>query len=164
MCTALVQVVDPNCYCDDAPPMVFCDEVIGCNTYALADPVEIKPDDFTIVELDVANDIIITDVNVSLSGSHPSTGDLLVELISPEMTSVVLFDGLCPGTTGFDVEPAGNSISYEMDRLSIQLSVKTGAIFVTTAPHSPISLISSQSSGQVKVGTCLSFTMTRNEH
>jgi acyl-CoA thioesterase len=45
-----------------------------------------------------------------------------------------------------------------------QLSVPTGAVYVTTAPHWPASLLGVRFGGHVIVGASLSLTVTVNEH
>src|SRR5512139_2816634 len=45
-----------------------------------------------------------------------------------------------------------------------QLSVPTGATYVTTAPHTPKSLFTGMLAGQTMAGGSASVTMTLNEH
>ncbi|MBR9921604.1 MAG: HYR domain-containing protein [Bacteroidetes bacterium] len=99
---------------DDEDPMVFCEQVISCIDYTITETVDIVPNDQTIVPIEVANEIVITDVNLNIDGSITDMGNLTVSLQSPTGTVVVLADGLCGGSNTFDVtfnDDAGTNVT-----------------------------------------------------
>ncbi len=89
---------------DDELPTIFCQDVVSCQEYLFTGAPEIQPNDVTSFIISVPNDILITDLNVSLIGSTDDFGLLDVELISPNGTTLSLVTGICATTTTFDIE------------------------------------------------------------
>ncbi|HMS67244.1 MAG TPA: HYR domain-containing protein, partial [Saprospiraceae bacterium] len=97
ICVYLVTVVD------DEAPMIFCEEVIGCQNYTYSGDADIAPNDVTTFTLNVSNNINISDVNVILAGSADDIGLLSLDLVSPTGDTVNLFSNLCVGSTDFSL-------------------------------------------------------------
>ena len=73
----------------------FSTEFIDCVTEASSDIPKDIPDNSTtgvISSIQINNNLLITDVNVSLSINHPWIGDLTLSLISPKGTEVILVE------------------------------------------------------------------------
>lgn len=61
--------------------------------------------------VDVPNDYLLADVNTFLQASAGDLANLTVKLISPEGTELILSDGICVGSNGWE-------ITYDSDSLS----------------------------------------------
>ncbi len=88
---------------DDEAPMIFCEEVIGCQNYTYAGEADIAPNDVTTFTLNVSNNILISDVNVILAVSADNIGLLGLDLVSPNGDTVNLFSNRCAPNTGFNM-------------------------------------------------------------
>jgi len=98
MCSWTVAVID------DEDPMIFCESVVGTNTFGLATAIPITPNDVTTATINVATEAIITDVNIlSLAGTQVTMEDITVTLTSPSGTVVPLWTTLCGATPDFDL-------------------------------------------------------------
>jgi len=96
-CSFIVDVIDNEL------PTLYCNSVVSCQPYIYDGSTDIRPNDVTSFDLYVPNNISITDLNVSLSGSALNMGQLTFALKSPAGTIVPLFGSLCNNTTTFNL-------------------------------------------------------------
>ncbi|MEL6811735.1 MAG: proprotein convertase P-domain-containing protein, partial [Bacteroidota bacterium] len=71
--------------------------VLGCENETNDTNFPIGPDAGTVTNsgIDFTNSFVIEDVNVSVNIEHTWVGDLTIELIAPDNTTVLLADGVC---------------------------------------------------------------------
>ncbi|MFL9844214.1 reprolysin-like metallopeptidase [Flavobacterium rhizosphaerae] len=113
-----------------------------CNVYVADDvPVGIPFDDVSTVSslLGVADDFIISAVEVSLDISHTWIGDVTVTLISPAGTEVVLFNNQCGDQD--------NVLATFSDEGGVLSCGGTPAITGILSPNTPFSQLNGENSG-----------------
>lgn len=97
---------------DDEDPMIFCEENFATNVFNFSGELDILPRDTVVAVLNVPVSATISEVNIpALSGGHPDMGDVAITLTSPAGTTITLFDGLCSGTTNFELALDNTSAS-----------------------------------------------------
>lgn len=97
-CTYNVTVVD------DEDPMLFCEEVLSTTRFAFNNEALIVPNDESTAVISVANSLVINDISITrLVGAQADMSELSMTLTSPAGTTISLFDGLCVGTSDFDM-------------------------------------------------------------
>ncbi|AUC82303.1 zinc-dependent metalloprotease family protein [Lacinutrix sp. Bg11-31] len=88
----------------------------------------------------IGNDIPLSDINISVNITHPFIGDVVLELISPQGTSVALIATQCEGNPDMiaTFDDAGSA--------SITCSTTSPAISGTLQPVQPLSAFNGESS------------------
>jgi subtilisin-like proprotein convertase family protein len=97
---------------------VPCNSTGNCSTYSSTDtPITISngaPPTTINSTITIPTAISISDVNITLQGTHTYVNDLTFTLTSPEGTSVILFGQICGGIQDFDIvldDEATNAIT-----------------------------------------------------
>jgi subtilisin-like proprotein convertase family protein len=98
-CTSTVTISDVTA------PVIVCigEQVVGPFSTSQSPALDIVDNTTVSTVMTVADDFVITDLDVNLDISHTWTGDMQITLESPAGTQVLIFDGGADGCSGDDL-------------------------------------------------------------